>query len=75
MFTLNERNEVDRRVLNCDYIRYSPAETSTLNTANSRIDINIPCEDSVIPSLKSYFGLNFEVIKKLILADMQTILM
>ena len=31
MFKLNENYEVDRRILKCDYIRYSPAETSTTN--------------------------------------------
>ena len=40
---LNSENyEIDRRILKCDYIRYSPAEISTINTANSQIYINIP---------------------------------
>ena len=49
--------------MKCDYIRYSPAETSTINTHNSQIYINIPREDSVISLSKSYLDLNFEVIK------------
>ena len=53
MFKLNESYEVDRRILKCDYIRYSPAETSTINTPNSQIYINIPREDSVISLLNS----------------------
>ena len=64
MFKLNENYEVDRKILKCDYIRYSPAETSTINTPNSQIYINIPREDSVISLLNSYLDLNFEVIKK-----------
>ena len=64
MFKLNENYEVDRRILKCDYIRYSPAETSTIDTPNSQIYINIPREDSVISSLNSYLDLNFEVFKK-----------
>ena len=64
MFKLNENYEVDRRILKCDYIRYSPAETSTINTPNSQIYINIPREDSVISWLNSYLDLSFEVIKK-----------
>ena len=64
MFKLNENYEVDRRILKCDFIRYSPAETSTINTPNSQIYINIPREDSVISLLNSYLDLNFEVIKK-----------
>ena len=64
MFKLNENYEVDRRILKCDYIRYSPAETSTINTPNSQIYNNIPREDSVISLLNSYLDLNFEVIEK-----------
>ena len=64
MFKLNENYEVDRRILKCDYIRYSPAETSTINTPNSQVYINIPREDSVISLLNSYLDLNFEVIEK-----------
>ena len=64
MFKLYENYEVDRRILKCDYIRYAPAETSTINTPNGQIYINIPREDSVLSLLKSYLGLNFEVIKK-----------
>ena len=64
MFKLNENYEVDRRILKCDYVRYSPAEISTINTPNSQIYINIPKQDSVISVLNSYLDLNFEVIKK-----------
>ena len=64
MFKLNENYEVDRRILKCDYIRYSPAETSTINTPNSQIYINIPREDSIDSLLNSYLDLNFEVIKR-----------
>ena len=39
MFNLCEKYEVDRRILNSDYIRYSPSELSTINTANSQIYI------------------------------------
>ena len=62
MFKLNENYEVDRRILNCDYIRYSPAEISTINTANSQIYINIPREVSVISLLNSYLELKFDVL-------------
>ena len=50
--------------MKCDFIRYSPTETSTRNTPNSQIKINIPREVSGIPFLNSYIDLNFEVIKK-----------
>ena len=62
MFNLCEKYEVDRRILKCDYRRYSPSEISTINTANSQIYINIPREDSVISLLNSYLDLNFDVV-------------
>ena len=64
MFKLNENYEVDRRILKCDYIRYSPAEALTIKTLNSQIYINIPREDSFVSLLNSYLDLSFEVIKK-----------
>ena len=63
MFKLSENYEVDRKILKCDYIRYSPAEISTINTANSQIYINIPREGSVISLLNSYIKLNFDVLR------------
>ena len=62
MFNLCEKHEVDRRILKSDYIRFSPSEISTINTANSQIYINIPREDSVISLLNSYLDLNFDVV-------------
>ena len=63
MYKLNEKNEIDRRILKCDYIRYSPAEISTINTAKSQIYINVPREDSVISLLNSYLELIFDVLQ------------
>ena len=63
MFKLCENYEIDRRFLKYDYIRYSPAEISTINTANSQRYINIPREDSIISMLKSYLELTFDVLK------------
>ena len=62
MFKLNEKFEINRDILKCDYIRYSPSEISTINTANSQVYINIPREDSVISLLNSYLELNFDVL-------------
>ena len=63
MFKLSENYEVDRKILKCDYIRYSPADISTINTPNSQVYINIPREDSVISLLNSYLELNFDVLQ------------
>ena len=37
MFKLNEKYEINGDILKCDYIRYSPSEISTINTANSQV--------------------------------------
>ena len=62
MFKLSEKYSINRDILKCDYIRYSPSEISTINTANSQVYINIPREDSVISLLISYLELNFDVL-------------
>ena len=62
MFKLNEKNEINRDISKCDYIRYSPSELSTINTINSQVYINIPREDSVISLLNSYLELDFDVL-------------
>ena len=62
MFKLSGKYEINRDILKCDYIRYSPSEISTINTANSQVYINIPREDSVISLLNSYLELNFDVL-------------
>ena len=62
MFKLSENYEINRDILKCDYIRYSPSEISTINTANSQVYLNIPREDSVISLLNSYLELNFDVL-------------
>ena len=61
MFTLRKSYEIGRRILKCDFIRYSPAEISTIDTGNSQIHINIPREEPVISLLNSYFELKFDV--------------
>ena len=64
MFKLNENYEVDRKILKCDFIRFSPAEASTIITPNSQTYINILREATVISLLNSYLDLNFEVVKR-----------
>ena len=62
MFKLSEKYSVNRDILKCDYIRYSPSEIGRMNTANSQVYINIPREDSVISLLNSYLELKFDVL-------------
>ena len=61
MFKLNEKYDINRDILRCDYIRYSPSELSMIKTANSQSYINIPKGDSVISLLNSFLDLNFDV--------------
>ena len=63
MFKLSEKYEINRDILKCDYIRYSPSEISAINAANSQVYINIPREDSVTSLLNSYLELNFDVLR------------
>ena len=62
MFKLTEKYEINRDILKCDYIRYSPSKISTINTTNSQVYIIIPREDSVISLLNSYLELYFDVL-------------
>ena len=71
---MNENYEVNRNNLKCDFLRYSPSEIITKNTANSQIHINIPREDTYISLLNGYLELNFEVIKKKITQDLQMVM-
>ena len=61
MFKLNEKYEVNRSILKCDYIRYSPSEIRTVNAFLFQIYIIIPTEDYVISLLNSYLDLYFYV--------------
>ena len=62
MFKLSEKYSVNRDILKCDYIPYSPSGRSTINTTNSQVHFNIPREDSVISLLNSYLEINFDVL-------------
>ena len=62
MFKLSEKYSVNRDMLKCDFIQYSPSEISTIITTNSQTYINIPREDSVISLLNSYLELKFDVL-------------
>ena len=42
MFKLGEKHQIDRRILKCDHVQFSPSEKSAINTPNSQIYINTP---------------------------------
>ena len=62
MFKLNEKYENNRKILNCDYKRYSPSEVRTRDAAYSQIHINITREDSAVSLLHSYLDEIFDVL-------------
>ena len=62
MFKLSEKYQIDRKTLNCDFIRYSPSEISTKNTPNSQIYKIIPREESVFYLLNSYLEKIFDAL-------------
>ena len=62
MFKLSEKNEINRDILKCEYIRYSPSEINIINTTNSQVYINLPREDSVFSLLNIYLELKFDVL-------------
>ena len=62
MFKLNDIYENNRNFLKCAYIRYSPSEICTINTAGFQTFINTPREDSDISLLNSYLDLIFDVL-------------
>ena len=61
MFKLNEKFDINREILKCDYERYSPSELSMINTANYQSYINIPRAVSVNTLLNSFLDLNLVV--------------
>ena len=62
MFKLSEKFSINRDFLKCDYTRFSTSKISKINNANSQIYLTKPTEDSVISLLKSYLGINFDVL-------------
>ena len=62
MFKLNEKYEVDQRILKSDFIRYNPGKISTIITPINQIYINIPRGDSVNSLFGSLLRLNFDAL-------------
>ena len=61
MFNLSQKHIVDRPILKCDYIRYTPPSLNLVNGENNQIFIDIPREDSAISLKDSYLELDFNV--------------
>ena len=61
MFDLSLKDAVDRPIIKCDYVRYTPHSLSLVNGENNQIFIDIPREDSAISLKDSYLELAFNV--------------
>ena len=61
MFNLSRKFAVDRPILKCDFIRYTPPPINLVKGDNSHFFIDIPREDSAISLRDSYLELVFNV--------------
>ena len=61
MLNLSQKYAVDRPILKCDYIRYTPPSLNLVNGENNQIFIDIPREDSAISLKDGYLDLNLNV--------------
>ena len=59
MFLLSQKHAVDRTILKCDYISYTPPSLNLVNGESFQIFIDIPREYSAISLKDSYLDLDF----------------
>ena len=57
-----KKNDFNRNILKCDYLRYSPSEIGTINTPNIQIYNNIPRRVFVNSLKGSLLRLNTDVL-------------
>ena len=61
MFNLSQKFAVDRPIVKCDYIRYTPPSLYVVKGENNLIFIDILREDSAISLRDSYLELDLSV--------------
>ena len=61
MFNISEEHAVDRPILKCDYIRYTPLSLNLRNGKNNQIFIDIARRKSAISWKDKYLELDFNV--------------
>ena len=59
MINKSQKYAVDRPILKCDYIRYTPPSLNLVNGENNQFFIDIPREESAISLEDSYLELDF----------------
>ena len=74
MSKLNEKIEIDRRNLKCDFIKVSLADAFTINTPKSKISV-LYLEDLVLLVCQTVILFEFlKLSRKLIFPDMPTVM-
>ena len=61
MFNLSSKNAVDRPIIICDYITYTPPSLNLVKGENIEVFIDKPREDIAISLKDSYLELDFNV--------------
>ena len=61
MFKLSQKHIVDRPILICDFIRYTPPSLNLVKGENNQIFNDIPRQDTAISLKDSYLELDFNV--------------
>ena len=64
MFNLSQKHAVDRPILKCDYIRYTPPSLNLVNGESIQMFNDIPREESAISLKDSYLELDFNVTNR-----------
>ena len=64
MFNISQILAVDRPILNCDYIRFTPPSLNLVNEENNQDFIDIPRNYSAISLKDSYLELDFNVTQR-----------
>ena len=65
---------MDKPIHKIDFINYSPYGLATINHNNSNISISLPRDDAYICLRNSYISLEFEVLSKMMIQDMQMVI-
>ena len=63
LFSLKNKNALDKPIHKIDFIKYSPNSLATIKNNNSKLSISLPREDAYICLQNSYISVDFEVLK------------
>ena len=64
MFNLSKKNAVDRTILKCDFITYTPPSLNLVNGKNNQTFDDIPREEKAFSLKDTYLELDFNVTQR-----------